>query len=61
MKSHMETRLECLRLAVMLGSAKVLDPGKVMPFAMEFFRWVDNNPEEKVEVSQLAERFRVSR
>lgn len=58
MKSRGETRLECLRMANTLGVAKVIQPKDVIPQAMEFFKWVDDDPNEDAGVPRLAERFR---
>jgi hypothetical protein len=61
MKSQMETRLECLRLAAMLGSAKVLPPPSVLPYAMDFYKWVDSDPNEQVDTAPLVARFGAKR
>lgn len=60
MKSRMELRLECLRLAATLGASKNIPPKEVVPYAMEFFKWIDDNPEDETDTEQLASRFRVA-
>lgn len=60
MKSRMDMRLECLRLAASLGASKNIPPAQVVPFAMEFFKWVDDDPNDKADTRQIADRFRVA-
>lgn len=59
MKSSMDIRLECLRLATTLGTAKVINHADVLPRAMEFFRWVDRGDERADEdnVQRLIEKY----
>ena len=60
MKSFSETRLECVRLANVLATAKVIPPKEVIPTAMEFFKWIDGGDEKATpnDVARVAERFR---
>ena len=59
MKSETELRMECLRLATVCASAKIIKGSEVLPYAMEFFRWVDNDPNDKVDTKKLASTFKV--
>lgn len=61
MISRSQVRLECLKLANVMGSSKNIKPEAVIPTAMEYFRWVDDDPEDKSDTQQLTERFRVAR
>lgn len=61
-KSEQQVRLECLNAAMMLASSKQITPDAVVPYAMEFFRWVSGATitarEMNVAVDNLAEKFR---
>lgn len=57
MKSQMELRMECLRMAASLGIAKVVEAKNIVPTAMEFFRFVDDDPNDEADTSRLGERF----
>lgn len=60
MKTQMEIRLECLRLATSLGASKQIAPHNVVGTAMEFYRWVDGHDGDKAtpeSVQRLASRF----
>lgn len=57
MKSQMELRLECLKLATSLGASKNIAAKDVIPTAMEFFRWIDNNPDDKPDLDKLRTKF----
>ncbi len=57
MKSIMEVRLECLRLANALGCAKNIPAHEVVPYAMAYFKWVDGT-EQDPKPERLAERLR---
>jgi hypothetical protein len=60
MKTSSEMRLECLRMASALGSSKTIQPGQVVAFAMEFFRWVDGQDDTKpgLTARDLADKFK---
>ena len=61
MTSRQQFRFQCLQLANILGAAKVLKPHEIIPTAMEYFKWVDDNPDEPVEVDRLALKYQVSK
>lgn len=61
MKSRGEMRLECLKLANAVACGKSIPPKDVIPTAMEYFKWVDDDPNEKADTSKLTERFHVAR
>lgn len=61
MKTRMETRMECLRLAVTIGASKTITPKEIVPTAMEFFRWVDDDPADTADVDKLRERWPLGR
>ena len=60
MRSRTEFRLECLKLANSIGCAKNIRPDQVIPTAMEYFKWVDDDPNEPVKTEKLKERFRAA-
>lgn len=60
MKSRMEFRLECLKMAASLAGSKNITPSAVIPTAMEFYKWVENNPDEDVGTERLSENFKVT-
>jgi hypothetical protein len=43
MKSSKELRLECIKLASILATAKLVPPGQVVPTAMEYLKWIDGD------------------
>ena len=49
MKSQMELRLECLKLANTIATGKNIK--------MEYFKWVDGS-DEPADTSRLSQRFR---
>ena len=57
MKSQMELRLECLKLANTIATGKNIKPAEVIPTAMEYFKWVDGS-DEPAATSRLSQRFR---
>jgi hypothetical protein len=67
MRTNQEARLECLRMANVLATAKVIQPSAVEPTAESFFAFInkptgsarDPADESAVDVSRLHERFTV--
>lgn len=61
MMTRQQYRLECLKMANSMAASKNIQPKEVIPTAMEYFRWVDDAPDDEADTSQLAQRFRVHR
>lgn len=40
MKTEVQVKLECLRFAISLATAKMISKNDIMPLAKEFFKWV---------------------
>lgn len=57
MKTLFETRMHCLSMAVSLAISKSIATKDVLPTAMEFFRWLDNDPDAKADLEPLRKRF----
>lgn len=56
-KTISQLRLECLRLAANLASAKLIRHADVIPTAMEFYRWVDSGDEGEIDIGALYAKF----
>lgn len=61
MLSRTQTRLECLKLANAVACGKSISPKDVIPTAMEYFKWVDDDPSDQADTTKLTERFKVAR
>lgn len=59
MKSFRDIKLECVKLASMLATAKLIRPDDVIPRAMEYERWITGTDEKATSesVSELARRY----
>jgi hypothetical protein len=57
MRTLSEVRLECVRLAASLAGAKAIQPKDIIPTAMEFYRWVDEGSDGKVDVGVLIAQY----
>lgn len=42
-RTDADRKLECLRAAISLATTKIIKPGDVVGYAMEFHRWVDGS------------------
>lgn len=49
MKTSMEMRLECIRLANTLATSKNIQPSDVVPTAMEYLKWIEQTDDRASE------------
>lgn len=59
MKSRTQIRLECLKMVISLVTAKTLAPSKAMTTAEDFFKWVEDVPDESPEETAFEEAVHV--
>lgn len=57
MKTISQMKLECLRLAANLASAKQIKQFEVIPTAMEYYKWIDGNMDDVADVGALYAKF----
>ena len=60
MKTQAEMRLECIRMAASLAVAKLIGAQQIVPWAMDFHRWVLNGNEtaSAQDMAALQEHYR---